>query len=189
MSRDIDSETEPEKTPYSSKYPQVDNANNVCLIKHEAKMKRLTKPVHIYGSLVESIHMLVCRHPLLFNRGFCHIKTREHQITLWLDAHFQKSTTVDVDNSLESPLGFSLEFSREWHGTFTTEIINGKINSVNRKFSIKSLPNFGPEVRMRAMSTGEAADKFIIEGLISTETSLDLPLEVEQITIQAPMYG
>jgi len=181
LSRDVDSETESEKAPYSSKDPQVDNANNVCLIKHEAMTKRLTKPVHVYGSLVESIHMLVCTHPMLFNRGFCHIKTREHQITLWLDAPFQQSK-MTTDGFLK----FSKEWSsREWYGTFTTEIINGKVNSVSRKFSMKSLPNSGAEVQIQGMSTGEAVDKFTIEGLISTETSVDLP--PEEITIQAPM--
>jgi|GEM_PF-3095356 len=174
LSCDVDSEIESEKVPYSSKGSQVDNANNVCLIKHEAMTKRLTKPVHIYGSLVESIHMLVCTHPMLLNRGFCHIRTSEHQITLWLDAPFQKpKITTDT----------FLEFSREWHGTFITEIINGKVNSVSRKFSMKSLPNLGAGVQMQAMLTGEAVDKFIIEGLISTETSVDLP--PEEITIQA----
>lgn len=179
---DVDSETESESesesenAPYSSKEPQVDNTNKVCLIKHEAMTKRLTKPVYVYGSLVESIHMLVCTHPMLFNRGFCHIKTREHEITLWLDAPFQKPKMTQ--NSF-------LEFSREWYGTFTTEIVNGKVNSVSRKFSMKSLPNLGPAVQIQAMLSGEAVDKFTIEGLISTETSVDLP--PEEITIQAPM--
>jgi len=120
--------------------------------------------------------MLVCTDPALFDRGCCHIKTREHQITLWLDAPFQKSN-MTTDSSLE--------FSREWYGTFTTEIINGKASSVSRKFSMKSLPNLGAEVQMQAMFTGQAVDQFIIEGLISTEVSVDLP--PEEITIQALM--
>ena len=172
---DCNSDPESEKTPYMSNDSQVESTSNVRLIKHEAMTKRLTKPVHVYDSLVESVHMLVCTHPMLFNRGFCHIKTREHQITLWLDAPFQKSN-MTTDNPLE--------FSREWHGIFTTEIINGKAKSVSRKFSMKSLPNLGAEVQMQAMLTGEAVDKFIIEGLIATEISVDLP--PEEITIKAP---
>jgi hypothetical protein len=150
--------------------------DNIVLIKHEAMTKRLTKPVYIDGSQVESIHMLVCQHPAYFNRGFCHIKTKKNQITLWLDEPFKKKTP-----KTKNFLGFG---NREWCGIFTTEIIDGKVSSVKRKFSMKSLPNLGMEGNMQAMFTGEAVDQFIIEGLISTETSVDLP--PEEIIIQAP---
>ncbi|MEH2399047.1 MAG: hypothetical protein V7K17_17190 [Nostoc sp.] len=139
--------------------------------------KRLTKPVYIDGSRVESIHMLVCQHPAYLNRGFCHIKTQSHQITLWLDKPFQKRAK-GIENFLEFTV-------REWYGIFTTEIIDGKICFVNRKFSMKSLPDLGLEVQMQAMLTGQVIDQFVIEGLISTQTSVDLP--PEEIIIQAPM--
>ncbi|WP_016948711.1 hypothetical protein [Anabaena sp. PCC 7108] len=150
---------------------------NVMLVNHQAMTKRLTNPVYVYGSLVESIHILVCQHPMFSNRGFCHIKTQEKQITLWLDTPFQKKTIKNTDNFIEFPL-------REWYGNFTTEIIDGKVYSVNRKFSMKSIPNLGAEAQMQAMFTGEPVDRFVIEGLISTEVSVDLP--PEEITIQAP---
>ena len=155
-------------------------ANNdyiVVLINHQAMTKRLTKPVYVYGSLVESIHILVCKHPMFLDRGFCHIKTQEQQITLWLDTPFQKSIE-EMDNFLKFPL-------REWYGNFTLEIIDGKVYSVNRKFSMKSIPDLGPEVKMQGMFTGEPVDRFVIEGLISTEVSVDLP--PEEITIQGPL--
>jgi hypothetical protein len=163
--------------PDSEDPHSADGTDKVMLIKHEAMTKRLTKPVYVYGSLVESIHMLVCKHPMHSNRGFCHIKTREHQITLWLDNPFQKRKKETEKN---------FEFSsREWYGTFTTEILNGKILTVNRAFSMRSLSDLGIEVQMQAMLTGEPVDRFVIEGLISTETSIDLP--PEEITIQAPV--
>lgn len=155
----------------------TDKDDKVLLIKHEAMTKRLTKPVYIDGSRVESIHMLVCQHHAYLNRGFCHIKTQSHQITLWLDKPFKKRDQ-GIENFLEFPV-------REWYGTFTTEIIDGKICSVNRKFSMKSLPDLGLEVQMQAMLTGQAVDRFVIEGLISAEISVDLP--PEEIIIQAPM--
>jgi hypothetical protein len=173
-----DSERQAEKLHSDSDEPHKAGENdNFLLIQNTAMTKRLTKPVYIYGSLVESIHMFVCTHPMYFNRGFCHIKTQEHQITLWLDSPFQKRKQ-DTENSIEI-------FSREWYGNFKIEIIDGRVNSVNRKFSMKSLPDLGAEVRMNATLTGEPVDRFVIEGLISTEISVDLP--PEEITIQAPM--
>lgn len=150
--------------------------DKVVIIKHEAMTKRLTKPIYIDGAKVESIHMLVCHHPAYFNRGFCHIQTQKNKITLWLDEPFKKKNPK-TQNFLEFA-------NREWYGIFTTEIIDGKVISVKRKFLMKSLPNVGMEAHIQAMFTGEAVDKFIISGLISTETSVDLP--PEEIIIQAP---
>jgi hypothetical protein len=167
-----------EKVPsLSEETSKTDRDDRVLLVKHIAMTKRLTKPVYIDNSRVESIHILVCTHPAYFNRGFCHIKTQSHQITLWLDDPFKKKD-LGIENSLEFRV-------REWYGIFTTEIIDGKTYSVNRKFSMKSLPDLSAEFKMQAMFTGQAVDLFVIEGLVSTETSVDLP--PEEIVIQAPM--
>lgn len=168
-----------EKVPsLSQEISKTDRDDKALWIKHHGAMtKRLTKPVYIDGARVESVHISVCKHPAYFNRGFCHIKTESHQITLWLDAPFKKKD-LGIENSREFPV-------REWYGIFTTEIIDGKTYSVNRKFSMKSLPHLSAEFQRQAMFTGKAVDRFVIEGLISTKTSVGLL--PEEIMIQAPL--
>jgi len=88
-------------------------------LKHIAMTKSLTEEITVYGSKILSVHLFVCTHQDLFNRGFCHIKTVNDKITLWADEPFKLVTTSS---------------NREWKGVFTTEIINGKIEKITRNF-------------------------------------------------------
>lgn len=157
---------------------EVSEREVISRIKHNAMTKRLTEKAYVYGSPVRSVHTLVCSHPKLFNRGFCHIETKKHQITLWSEGPFEQSSNYDTS------LSGSLSFEREWSNQFTIEIVNGEIFHVQKRFTLSTLPDIDPNVSMRAMFTGEPVDRLEIEGLLSTKVADDLP--PEEIWIQTP---
>ncbi|MCT7989748.1 hypothetical protein [Laspinema olomoucense] len=158
--------------------PPKDDDSNMRLIRHEQAMtKRLTEPVYVHDSLVKSIHMGVCLHPDLFNRGFCQIETQKHKITLWLDKPFEKRNP-----GTGNPLDF---LKREWYGTFRLKIVNREVFEVDINFSMQSLPDLKPDALLTGMFSGEAVDKFVIDGLVSTAVSVDSA--PEDIILQAPL--
>jgi hypothetical protein len=161
-----------EDDPNYGKLPRI---KPVHLIKQTAMKKRLTEDVLVCRSMVEAVYIYVSSHPRLANRGFCHIKTHESEITLWQNSPFTQ-TKLPLDGQ---------EFrSREWSGTFTTEIVDGEPIAVSRKFSMKSLANLKVRDFGSAILSGAAIDEFSIEGLLSARTSHDLPPEEILVQVQ-----
>ena len=139
-------------------------SNQTSVIKHTGQTKRLIESVEVMGLPVISIHIMVCTHPKLFNRGFCQIKTTDKVITFWANQPFKQS-------------GRLISKNRKWSTTFNLQIIDGIASSCNKNFYMKNLP--------QSFKGNQFEDLFFIDDIIKVKVGIDFP--PKQINLQIPL--